>query len=229
MPGLHWERSRIELTLALTLMLASTFPFWFTDLDITAAAGFYHSPSAGGEAWPEKNFWLWRGLFAIASPLVWSVLAAAVLTALLGGRIGALKPYRRAGCYIALVIAIGPGLLVNVLFKNHWGRPRPVHIMQFNGEHHYLPPLQIGATPDKSFVCGHCSAAFSFFAFYFLARRGKNWILAFTLGFGAIMGYSRMAAGGHFLSDVLWSGLIVFLTAYILYYAWYARTAKSDS
>ncbi|NBV75853.1 MAG: PAP2 family protein, partial [Methylococcaceae bacterium] len=36
----------------------------------------------------------------------------------------------------------------------------------------------------------------------------------------------RMAAGGHFLSDILWSGYLVFLVAYGLYYGWYRRIAR---
>jgi membrane-associated PAP2 superfamily phosphatase len=37
------------------------------------------------------------------------------------------------------------------------------------------------------------------------------------------MGFTRMTSGGHFLSDILWSGYLVFLVAFLLYYGWYNR------
>jgi len=220
------DSRRPELLILLGLMLVTTLLFWLTDVDIQTAAWFYHADNPG-EHWPEKQYWLWRVLFVSASPLILTAVVLTLLTVLLSFLKPILKPYRRPALYILLVIAIGPGLIVNVLFKNHWGRPRPVHIQEFSGEHQYIPPLQIGHSPDKSFVCGHCSVAYSGFALYFLAKRRKWLYLGLTLGFALMMGYSRMAAGGHFLSDVLWSGYLVFLTAYLLYYAWY-KPGKSS-
>jgi membrane-associated PAP2 superfamily phosphatase len=127
-----------------------------------------------------------------------------------------------------LVIAIGPGLVVNLIFKDHWGRPRPMHITQFGGEYQYIPPLQIGDTPDKSFVCGHCSVGYAFFALYFLAQNYRVAYFLLTLGLAWTMGFTRMTSGGHFVSDILWSGYLVFLVAFALYYGWYARVANID-
>ncbi|MDE4955228.1 PAP2 family protein, partial [Francisella tularensis subsp. holarctica] len=42
--------------------------------------------------------------------------------------------YRKAILFIAVCLWIGPGLVVNYVFKDHWGRPRPVMVKQFNGE-----------------------------------------------------------------------------------------------
>ena len=43
-------------------------------------------------------------------------------------------------------------------------------------------------------------------------------VLAVGIGYGIIIGIARMMAGGHFASDVLWAGLIVWLTALTGYY-----------
>jgi membrane-associated PAP2 superfamily phosphatase len=137
------------------------------------------------------------------------------------------RRFRRKALYILLVIAIGPGLIVNLVFKDHWGRPRPMHINQFGGEYRYVPPLKLGHTPDKSFVCGHCSVGYSFFALYFLAQNYKLFYFILTVGLAWTMGFTRMTSGGHFVSDILWSGYLVFLVAFALYYGWYNRNADN--
>jgi len=58
--------------------------------------------------------------------------------------------------------------------------------------------------------------------FYFVYRRrlpaiARGW-LAFSIILGMTIGVGRMAAGAHFLSDVLWSGYICYLVALAVYY-----------
>ena len=54
----------------------------------------------------------------------------------------------------------------------------------------------------------------------FCCRRGKarRRGVAAALGFGAFVGLVRIAQGGHFLSDVVWAGLLVFGTTAILHW-----------
>ena len=40
--------------------------------------------------------------------------------------------------------------------------------------------------------------------------------LGFGLSFGVLVGFSRMLQGGHYLSDVLWAGGLVYLCGVIL-------------
>ena len=96
-----------------------------------------------------------------------------------------------------------------------------MHVQQFGGEYAYIPPLELADTPDKSFVCGHCSVAYLFFVFYFLSQNHKTFYFLLTIGLASLMGFSRMSSGSHFLSDVLWSGYLMFLVAYALYYGWF--------
>jgi len=49
------------------------------------------------------------------------------------------------------------------------------------------------------------------------------------LTFGALLGIGRMAAGAHFLSDVVWSALIVYGVAHVLYYYVLRVPAREDS
>jgi membrane-associated PAP2 superfamily phosphatase len=186
------------------------------------AAWFFH-PEHPADVWPEQHAWLWRWLYDYALPftIFCGTLALAAYSASYFHP--AIRKYRRQALYILLVIVIGPGLLVNLIVKDHWGRPRPVHLKQFGGHYDYVPPLKLGHTPDKSFVCGHCSVGYAFFALYFLSQNHKLTYFILTLGLSWTLGFTRMTAGGHFLSDILWSGYLVFLVAFALYYGWYVR------
>ncbi len=49
-----------------------------------------------------------------------------------------MQRYRLACSFLALLYILGPGVLVNLLFKEHWGRPRPVNIVEFGGTQQYV-------------------------------------------------------------------------------------------
>ncbi len=221
------ELRRLELSIWLVLTIFTTLVFWFSDLDLVAAARFYH-PDNVGDVWPEQHWWLWQLLYDYAFPFTVGLGGAALLVFLLSHVHDHSRRFRRQALYILLVIAIGPGLVVNLVFKDHWGRPRPVHVERFGGPYQYVPPLKMADTADKSFVCGHCSVSYAFFALYFLSQNHKLIYFLLTLGLAGTMGFTRMTSGGHFLSDILWSGYLVFMVAYALYYGWYDRGQARD-
>jgi len=53
--------------------------------------------------------------------------------------------------------------------------------------------------------------------------------LAVGTTLGTLLGFGRMAAGGHFLSDVIWSGLIAYGVAHVLYYYAFRIPAREDA
>jgi len=219
------ERRWRELLTLLALAGITTPLFWLTDIDYQVAALFYR-PDAGVEAWPWRHGRLWDYLFRYAEIFAAAIAVGALLLAIAAYVVPKLMKWQRPAIYIMLVIALGPGLVVNLVFKDHWGRPRPVHISEFGGRHEYIPPLQIGHTGEKSFPCGHCSVGYMFFALYFLSRRRKVFYFTLTMLFAVLMALTRMTAGGHFLSDILWSGYLVFFVAWLVYYGWYeSKTA----
>lgn len=222
MPHRKINRARFELLLLVFLAVSTNVLFWFTDLDYRAAALFYRSDGSG-QIWPLQHWWPLKLLYDYAFPFTLVSGLTALIVYIASHFHTYSRRFRRKALYILLVILIGPGLLVNLVFKDHWGRPRPVHIQQFGGEYQYVPPLKLGHTPDKSFVCGHCSVGYAFFVLYFLSQNHKPLYFLLTLVFAWTMGFTRMAAGGHFVSDILWSGYLVFLVAYALYYGWFIR------
>ena len=121
--------------------------------------------------------------------------------------------------YLLLVLALGPIAIVNLVFKDNLGRARPRHIVEFKGDKKFTPAFVKTNQCDTncSFVCGHASAGFYFFALIPLVRyrRSMAW---FALGFGSFIGLIRVVQGGHFLSDVIFSGFFVYFSYKIVYY-----------
>ncbi len=202
------------------IALLGTLPFWFTDLDIQVASHFYHPEM--DNPWLEGQRPLWSFLYA-ASPLLTGVVMLAGLLVLVGGglwtRLGTLRLY---AVLVLATVMVGPGLLVNVIFKEHWGRPRPHQVEALGGTQAFLPPLMPGETGQgKSFPCGHSSVGYMLGVFFLIWRRRRPWLawaaLVGALALGTLLGLGRMAAGDHFLSDVIWSGIIAYGVALTLY------------
>lgn len=222
MAHLKIKRAKRELLVWLFLVVTTTLLFWFTNLDTQLAALFYH-PGNSSVAWPYQYWPKIKFLYDYAFPFTVITGLSALAIYISSHFHHFSRRYRRRSLYILLVILIGPGLVVNLIFKDHWGRPRPVHIQEFGGQYIYVPPLKPGGTSDKSFVCGHCSVGYAFFVLYFLTQNHKVFYFTLTLVLAWIMGFTRMTAGGHFVSDILWSGYLVFLVAFALYYGWFIR------
>lgn len=209
----------VPLTIVGGLALISTLIFWLSDLDLRCAAIFYAHPPAS-TPWPQEFAPLWR-LFYYGAPLLAAIIALWTMVILVVGRH---RPHwRHAAIYVLLTLAIGPGLLINLVFKDHYGRPRPRQVVAFGGTMPYLPPLALGiSTEEKSFPAGHASIGFSLCALWFLWRQKRphyaRIALWLSIILGLAMGIGRMAAGAHFLSDVLWAGFISFFTALVLYH-----------
>ncbi len=213
---------RLQLGILAILAALTTLVFWNSDLDLQVAGNFYH-PDAPNGPWPGEFQALWQ-FFYFGAPIFTALLAVgALLIMLLGLTRNRFHAWRRPAALFLLTLVLGPGLLVNLLFKENWGRPRPRQVEQFAGDRQYIPPLRMGETKDgKSFVAGHASVGFSLFAFWFLWRRRRPQLAWTFLGaatlMGLTMGLGRMAAGAHFLSDVLWSGYVTFFSAGLLHY-----------
>lgn len=223
MPHRAVRRARREGLILIFLMVATTWLFWTTDLDRQLAAIFYVPDNEPQQRWPYQYLGFVKALYDFAFPFTVISGLTALTVYIVGHFHHYTRRFQRRALYILLVIALGPGLVVNLIVKDHWGRPRPVHVQRFGGEYQYVPPAKIGHTPDKSFVCGHCSVGYAFFVLYFLSQNHKALYFGLTLALAWLMGVTRMTSGGHFVSDILWSGYLVFLVAFALYYGWFAR------
>ena len=154
--------------------------------------------------------WVWlTGALALLGMVAWSMAAR-------GPR---WLPPRRSAAYLLAVLIVGPGVVVNLVFKDHWGRARPAHTQEFGGERTFSPPLVISdqCARNCSFVSGDASVGFSLAALALvIAGRRRRW-MTIGLAAGIAIGILRIALGRHYPSDVIFSGVFVLLTAAVLH------------
>jgi membrane-associated PAP2 superfamily phosphatase len=106
------------------------------DLDL---AGLFFDPKTNlftlsGSSWqqPARDAAYWL-ITALAAPAVFAILGKLIL------------PYRRmlitsrAALFLLLTLAIGPGILANLILKEHWGRSRPIDVTEFGGTDRFTP------------------------------------------------------------------------------------------
>ncbi|MCF7985236.1 MAG: phosphatase PAP2 family protein [Thiohalocapsa sp.] len=125
--------------------------------------------------------------------------------------------------FLLCLLALVPGLLVNQVFKEHWGRARPVKLEQFGGNDRFTPAFVRSDQGGGSFSSGHAAAAaylVGVAAVLFGPR--SRWAVAAAL-FTALVAVARVAAGGHFLSDVLASAFFVLFGYYFLFRLFFGR------
>jgi len=207
----------MELILLAGALVLATLVIYLTDGDRLLAGIIYGSDGI----WPGIDRFPWNILYDWA-PAPGIVLAVLALIVSVGGFFSPpLKKQRRSAVFLLLLLAVGPGLIVNVLLKDNLGRARPREIIEYGGSHPYTEIWQKGTTgSNSSFPSGHASIAFYTLGPWFVLRDGKKkaaaGFLVFGLSFGAAVGLARMLQGGHFLNDVLWAGGLVYLVGGIL-------------
>jgi lipid A 4'-phosphatase len=215
--GILRDRLAPETIVLAGLAAAVTVLFAVTPLDFAAARLFYRPSPL--DHWPLAKEAPWSVLYRLA-PWITTSLVVAGLAALGVGLLRGEAAARRSGIFLLLSVVLGPGLLVNALFKDHWHRPRPRDIVEFGGPLHYRPAPLPGGEGGASFPCGHCSVGFLYAAGWWVWKRSRPaWgraSLAAGLAAGFALGLGRMAAGGHFLSDVAWSALLALGVAHLI-------------
>lgn len=126
----------------------------------------------------------------------------------------------RAIVFLIVVLVVGPGILINGILKSHWGRARPAEIVQFGGEKLFSKPFIIAnqCESDCSFVSGHASIGFYLIAIALFALRCRLFFVYLGVGAGLLIGLARIVQGQHFLSDVLFSGIVMAIVVMVCNY-----------
>lgn len=201
----------------------------FPNVDIGVASHFYDPSTQGfvGGYDGALGFLHW---FARFFPIFFSIGVILFLLGSLFIKCFQIK-HRKEVFFVAVCLWIGPGLVVNYIFKDHWGRPRPVMVQEFSGDMVFQKPFVISNQCGKncSFVCGDASMGFWLFAFMPLLVTRKKKLVAFTAAIlaGGGLGWMRMAQGGHFFSDVIFCGVFVYICTWLIYWVMYERKKPS--
>jgi lipid A 4'-phosphatase len=218
------NRTGLVIALAVAAAVGLVFGFW-PNLDLDLAALFF-DPARGG---------FWRAYdppYLRARDAATWLITLVALPAFVALALKFIRPQRpslipgRAVLLMLLTLALAPGVVANMVFKEHWGRPRPIDVTEFGGDEHFRPWWDPrGDCPKNcSFVAGEPSGAF-----WTLAPAAvvpPQWrALAYgaAVAFGAAVGVLRMAAGAHFFSDVVFAGVFSFLVIWLVHgllYRW---------
>ena len=218
----------IIITLFLTVYTGTVFAAW-SGIDIMVATWFFTDGSFLGGSTPARLFrkiffylpvlimlWLlaaWAARYAAAQcrPLIWLARFA---------------PSTKVLIFSAITLALGPGLLVNMGLKEHWSRPRPVHVQEFGGSAQFMPWWRTDGSCRKncSFVSGEVSGAFWLVApASFAPPPVRTLAVAAAMTVGLVTALGRVAFGGHFLSDAIFAALLTLLVCQGVYFFMFGR------
>lgn len=212
---LPWSfRSDWPVVAPLALLAGLTVLFRFTSLDQTISSWFYDAQT---HQWPFFFSAPCTFFYRIGIYPPFALVSCGGVLLLFGWLIDRTFSVSRAGLFLVLVMAIGPGLIVNLGFKGNWGRARPHQVQDFGGKYEFSPvgspgPLLHG---NSSFPSGHAAIAFYLMTPGFLVSRQRpklsRGLFLGGIAYGLCMSATRVIQGGHYTSDVLWAGGIVYL------------------
>jgi lipid A 4'-phosphatase len=224
------NRTGLVIALVVAAVVGTTFAL-YPELDLAISRPFYDP------AKPDFPLRFVPALYRVREAAQW-IVAAMAAPAALALLLKLVLPRRRmlvsarAAVFLLSTLALGPGLLVNVTLKDYWARSRPIDVPQFGGTERFVPWWDPrGECPKNcSAVAGEPSGAFWALAPASLAPSAWR-PLAYigAVAFGAGIGALRIAFGGHFFTDVVFAGVLVFLVIWVVHgllYRW--RTRPSD-
>lgn len=192
------------------------------------ASGLFYTPGEGFTAasWPFLQKVRYLGPYLVQTVAIICVLV--LLLKLLLPELPPLMPLRKP-VFLLSTLVLGPGILVNSILKNTWGRPRPVMVEQFGGDMPFVPVwLRTDwCSTNCSFVSGEGSASMWLMALAFVVP--KSWRPAVVLTVLPLMlalSVNRVAFGGHFLSDTLLAWGLTFLVLLSVHWLLYVKTPR---
>ncbi|TWI68166.1 lipid A 4'-phosphatase [Desulfobotulus alkaliphilus] len=207
---------------------AALFFLVWSEADIWFSALFWN---------PETDFFLRSHFFArfIFISVEWLCYGLGGFLLIWAFAFWLFPPVRRLGggrflLFALLLLVLGPGLVVNFIFKDHWGRARPVQIESFGGKALFTPAFVMAGECQRncSFASGHASAAawLLCLALFARIRKYKKQMIAAGWLYFVLVGMGRIVQGGHFLSDVIFALLFVYMVAVFLERAFWPKASS---
>ncbi len=192
-----------------------------TGMDRAVSHWFF---DAGVQGFPLRNtFFLDMVMHHWAKYLVILVTCTIATRLALTYVIPSLRKSRRLLLFVFLAMTLAP-LTVTAL-KQVTDRPCPWDLIEFGGNLPYTRLFETRDQPHAQGLCfpaGHASTGFALMAFFFAAHLEHRRTLAraaltASVLAGITLGIGRIAQGAHFVSHVLWSGLVCWMVMICLY------------
>jgi len=199
---------------------------FYPEIDL-AVSRFFHTPGVGFEAEGtplERLIYRSVGFLLVAGNIG---LIAWCLSARFTSRLR-IRFTAKELTFLLLLLALGPGLIVNGLLKENWGRARPIKLAQFGGSDRFTAAFVRSDQEGKSFSSGHTAASAYWIVVVLMIAPQRIWLLGLAIAYSLAVSWMRMAAGGHFLSDVVTSYFIVAILALTLYERFYRPPKESQ-
>jgi lipid A 4'-phosphatase len=174
--------------------------------------------AAEGAGIPLLNMLIRRSCEAVAVSICLLALLAVILRVRLQSGL-------RNWLFVAGTVLLGPGVIVNLLFKDFVGRARPETVIEFGGTARFSPMMQLSdqCASNCSFSSGEValSAALMFcllaLTFGRLCRARFRWLFTVALAFVLLVMALRVGLGRHFASDAASSVLVSAASALLFY------------
>lgn len=151
--------------------------------------------------------------------MIMAILAFAIFLLAKAGKFPA--SYTKSCLVVVLTVILGPGLVVNGILKNCWGRPRPADTISFGGtspDRNFLNPGGPGAGKSLYAVIAPTRSPYRLeWPFSFSSGHSRIFIRGW-IGIRNVRELRKNGSGGHYLSDVVWSGFIVLSIIVWLYF-----------
>jgi len=204
----------VKLYIWLLFLVFSTIFITFPQIDLEVASLFYN-----GVEFPLNGSWIEEFFYHSVKPLIiiFTLSTIAIFIYNYTKKKNLLNINSKVMLYVVLILTIAPLLIVNTTLKENWGRARPAQTVDFGGQKEFTPAFMMSNQDGYSFSSGHAAAAFSLLGFALLAKRRQKLFITTVLVYGTLVSLARMAAGGHFLSDVVTSFFIVYIATHVLY------------
>jgi lipid A 4'-phosphatase len=205
----------------LAFLLFTCLFIFAPQLDIGVSSFFYQE----GAHFPANEHWFVKAIYDLTPWFGRAMLLIAMVVSLIAIFIPSKisrRHWRRA-CAMMAVLVFGLGLLVHAVLKDGMGRPRPRDLQIFAGTTSYVPVFTHSqfCASNCSFVSGHAAVGFSLMSLgmFSVRRRRQFWLMAGLLS-GGVIGAVRIAQGGHFLSDVVFSFLAIWMSHLLVRALW---------
>ena len=205
-----------ECIYTISILILSFLIFKLSDIDIWFSLKFY----SRSDGWIYGNLLIFDILYNYGNIPGLLLGLISFIIFFLGLFFKRFIRYRKITIFLILMLIIVPGILVPTI-KDLYGRPRPIQISKFGGKYEYVSIFK-GSDPKRgrSFPSGHAAIGFylisPFFFLRYTSKRHAIFVLFIGLLYGIIIGIARIAQGGHFLSDIVFSGLILYSIGLIL-------------
>lgn len=208
--------SGILVYILVLVMAAVVFGVW-PQIDLAVSA--WAREFSGGRFQHPDGWWWW--LYRGMKPLFFAIsgLVALLGVASLVLRCPVLWITPRGALFILLAFIVTQGLIIDLYLKPTFGRARPRELIEFGGQLTFTPFYVVSGQCSRncSFASGHAGMAFALFALVFVAPTAwKRRFFWGTVVFGLVTGYMRIIQGAHFLSDVLFAGIVVYGVTWLL-------------